>query len=311
MRRRQLVIAAVAVVALALALLAVSTLGEESAEPAPEAAPTDSVACGARDGASGTFELTQGDRTWSYQVHLPAGVDDEPVPVVYLLHGLGGSAGQMLYYTAFEEVADEHGFAVVAPQANGTPTTWDVVTPASQEGSDMGFLRELTETVPEGWCVDGDRQYAAGLSNGSAAMFSMMCDGSFDIAAYGAVAATFYVPDRCADAPPASFVYFHGTADRVVPFDGGETPLFPVEGVETVLPRWAEHDGCDPGPASERIDDDVVHRTWSGCDDARLEAYVVEGGGHTWPGATAVPWLGPTSETVAATDVMVDFFDLD
>lgn len=311
-------------VALAGLLLVLSACSDDP-EPTPSASPSGSADQPSADASSAGCDgqrlegtdvarsLTIGDTTWKYGVHVPPGYDARtPLPVVYLYHGLGGEATSTLGYTDFANAANTSNFVVVTPQANGDPTTWDVVTPVTEKGSDVDFALQLTKEVTKDWCVDPDRQYAAGVSNGSAMMFAMACSGAFDIQAYGAVAATFYVPDRCGDAPPMSFVYFHGTADEVVPFDGGETPLFPVRAVPDVLADWAEHDGCRPDPAPTQAESDVELTTWSGCDDgARMEAYVVDGGGHTWPGAPfPIPILGKTTNTVDATDVMVDFFGL-
>jgi polyhydroxybutyrate depolymerase len=150
------------------------------------------------------------------------------------------------------------------------------------------------------------------MSNGSAVVFAMACRGVYPFRAYGGVAATFYDQAACGDAPPTSFIYFHGTGDEVVPYQGGETPIFPVRAVQRVLGDWAGHDGCAREPRRQDVASDVVRETWRGCSKgSRLQAYVIDDGGHTWPGAGfEVPVLGKTTSSIDATRLMADFFGL-
>lgn len=265
---------------------------------------------GARDVAR-TMDVDGTERT--YGVHVPPGYDGtEPLPVVYAFHGLGSNVPELVAYSGMAGASDDHDVILVAPQALGKPTTWDVRTPASKPGSDAAFWLQLTRELGDTWCVDEDRQYAAGMSNGSAVVFAMACSGDFPFQAYAGVAATFYDATPCDEAPPASILYFHGTADEVVPFEGGETPLFPVRSVDAVMADWARHDGCSPRPRVDEVASDVERRTWTRCSGVELEAYVIEGGGHTWPGAAVdVPVLGRTTKSIDATAEMMTFFGLD
>lgn len=293
-------------------VLSACTGGSDDPEPEPTSSAADACSGEEADGTDFERSLTIGDTTWKYLVHVPPNYDaSTPLPVVYLFHGLAGEAALNLAYTEFQDAANEDEFVVVAPQANGSPSTWDVVTPVTTEGSDVDFALQLTQEIAKDWCVDADRQFAAGISNGSALVFAMACSGAFDMKAYGGVAAAFY-EEPCTSAPPASIVYFHGTADPTVPFDGGPTPLFPVRAVPDIMDDWAEHDGCDPDPRGIPVGKDVEHTIWRGCDKgARLETYIIENGGHTWPGALfPVVTLGSTTATVSATDAMVDFFGI-
>ncbi|MEH3034678.1 MAG: alpha/beta hydrolase-fold protein [Aeromicrobium erythreum] len=232
------------------------------------------------------------------------------VPVVFMFHGLGSNAEQTLSYTAMGELASENNTAVVAPDAIGDPATWDVKGVANDRGKDAKFIDQLRSTISDDRCVDVDRQYVAGLSNGSAIVFALACRDDDPFAGYAGVAATFY-EKQCDAAPPADLVYFHGTADKVVPFRGGKTPLFPVRAANTVMRDWAKHDGCDAEPRDREVGSDVERFTWSGCNDVRLDYYVIRGGGHTWPGAEVpIAPLGKTTSTIDATTLIADFFRL-
>jgi polyhydroxybutyrate depolymerase len=79
---------------------------------------------------------------------------------------------------------------------------------------------------------------------------------------------------------------------------------------------WAKADGCDAEPAitelPERVKDGtkVARKNYgTGKDGSEVVLYVIEGGGHTWPGRPApVPWIGRPTRNVEANDVIWEFF---
>ena len=84
------------------------------------------------------------------------------------------------------------------------------------------------------------------------------------------------------------------------------TPSLSVRGN---MHDWAVHNGCDLTLHSQRIAEDVVLESYTNCDDnADVFLYVIEGGGHTWPGAVNVPRLGPTTHSIDASELIWAFF---
>jgi polyhydroxybutyrate depolymerase len=73
---------------------------------------------------------------------------------------------------------------------------------------------------------------------------------------------------------------------------------------------WAKQDGCGAQAATGAFSQHVKTETWSGCrGGALVQLYVIDGGGHTWPGASVeVPALGATTREVSATDQIWQFF---
>jgi polyhydroxybutyrate depolymerase len=80
---------------------------------------------------------------------------------------------------------------------------------------------------------------------------------------------------------------------------------------------WAERDGCGTDAEQAPVQGDVSVLRFPCPDGVDVELYVVQGGGHTWPGATtnppneilasAVRDFGKTSE-VSANRLMWRFF---
>jgi polyhydroxybutyrate depolymerase len=249
----------------------------------------------------------------SYLIHIPPAYNGvRRLPVVVTFHGLGASAQAQLALSGFAAVADRNGFVVVAPESRRLG--WDFRTPPSQPGSDAAYVVALMRDLRSAVSVDPRRCYVTGISNGAAVVFALACGNVGGFAAYGAVAGAFYSP-LCDRAPPQPIVYFHGTADRLVPIDGGRVFGVPVAPARQSMTRWAAHNGCPAGPRESAIAPDVTRVTWSGGrDGADVDYYVIAGGGHAWPGAPAAiarfadRFLGHTTTSISASQIMWDFF---
>jgi polyhydroxybutyrate depolymerase len=98
---------------------------------------------------------------------------------------------------------------------------------------------------------------------------------------------------------PVPIVTFHGTDDYNVPF----------EFAPPAVADWAAHNGCDPGAITEQVTDHVSRITYPGCGRADVVFYVVDGGGHTWPGAEDdTGGVGPTTHEISASEIIWEFF---
>lgn len=270
-------------------------------------------------GCSPSATLTEGEARLtvdgverSYLLALPPALDPtRPAPVIFNFHGSGSDMHQQAAYSRLPQMGTERGYIVVTPDGTGVPKGWSLAG-----GADDVFVAQLLDALSTGACVDRDRVFAAGISNGSAYSALLACREPHLLAGVGMVAATTAAP--CPKDVHPSVIAFAGTDDPVVPYDGGAIRSEGADGLaapsaEPSIAAWAEHDGCDPVP-SEQVVDDVTIRTWNGCDDSEVSFYRVDGGGHTWPGpidvaSLGLTRLGATTSTVDATVLILDMFD--
>ena len=148
----------------------------------------------------------------------------------------------------------------------------------------MRFLDRVITDVAAVRKIDVARVYAVGVSAGGIMAYRLACDLTGRIAGIGAVAATMQVDD-CQPSRPVTVVALHGTADDLVPYEGGRMQggaLRPALPAMTVAERWASVDRCPAGRES-RVEGIVTTTTWVGCaDGAQVRLVTVEGGGHSW-----------------------------
>jgi len=271
--------------------------------------------------ANGTI-VSSGQKR-EYLLYVPRSYDrTKPTPLVISMHAAALWPAAQMETSQWNKVADEHGFIVVYPsgttlRGGGTgvlPRVWRATKLGAGLTADVRFISELIDTLEAAYNIDPTRIYANGLSNGGAMAFVLSCALSHRIAAVGTVAAYQQLPwSWCADSRPVPVTMFHGTADPIVPYNGGThwaSPR-PAPSVATWVANWARRNRCGPNPIESAVAADVTRLEYTDCaEDAAVVLYTVQGGGHSWPGGKPMPeWMvGSTSTGIDATSQMWAFF---
>jgi polyhydroxybutyrate depolymerase len=260
-----------------------------------------------------THTITVDGLAREYLVSVPATYSaTQRVPLVFNFHGAGATMQQQDIYSAMSTKAGAKGWIVVTPQGRTFSGTTAWVLPALSD-VDVHFVSAMLVAVGSTLCVDTARVFTTGMSNGAGFSDALLCalPGTF---AASAPVAGVNISRVCGNGTPhAAVLAFHGTADPVVHYDGGPVGGSPLAlpPVEDAVGRWAAFDGCNATPVTTTIASDVTHRTYSDCQDgAGVELYSVLGGGHTWPGSAIDVPLGPTTHSIDATALMLQFFAL-
>jgi polyhydroxybutyrate depolymerase len=267
--------------------------------------------------------LVAGDLRRRVVLHLPAAAEPgRPLPLVLALHASGSSAVEQLALTGLEGAAERHGVLVAAPQgalASGRGAAWNVPHVGTAGApDDEAFVLRLLDALADAGLADPDRVLVAGLSGGARLACQLAADHADRVTLLAPVAGLRagapqpgqrHLIDRrtCAPGRPVPLVAFHGTADPVNPYEGGGRPYWGYP-VPAALARWAELNGCEAGPTEQRVAPHVVRLTYTASGhDGEAVLYVVEQGGHTWPGSRA-PFpadMGAVTREVDATAVMM------
>lgn len=284
----------------------------------------------AAGGASaGELRMTHQGVTRAYDLYVPSSYDGEtPVPLVLVLHGRGSSGGRMAAITGFNARAERLGFIVAYPE--GLDHAWNYVhgIPGYQPGpNDPEFLLALVSRLTGEYAVDGDRIYAAGISNGGFMAQRLACYAPSTFAAFASVAAGGYgaMPRACKDHRPVNMLYIHGTEDDRVPWQGlrvagpdGEPQQVTLSLADS-LKFWSRRNRCGAAvaarelvPGGESPGTSVRFLTAEECPrGAEVSLYAVLGGGHNWPGSRGVipPHVaGKVNMDIHASDAILAFF---
>ena len=236
-----------------------------------------------RNETNGTIVSSGQER--EYLLYVPQSYDRaKPTPLVISLHAAALWPATQMETSQWNKMADQHGFIVVYPSGTGfaplpflpSLPIW-LLRPEAELSANVGFISELIDKLQAAYSIDPTRIYANGFSNGGAMTFALSCTLSHRIAAVGTVAAAQdQLPwSWCKDSRPVPMIAFHGTADRLVPYDGGKSWASPraFPHIPTWAANWARRNRCEPDPIDSAVAADVTRREYTNCaDDAAVRA---------------------------------------
>ncbi len=245
-----------------------------------------------------------------YLLYVPSSYHGAQVPLIVMLHGGTQTAADFAAGTRMNEHAERETFLVAYPEQPASANQglyWNWFAPAHQRrgSGEPSLIAGITEQVCQDYAVDRSRVFVAGLSAG-AAMAAVMAATYPDVyAAAGihsgvryraasTVESALAVMEQGPPAPTAAssdgaattipLIVFHGVADERVDV---------VNADAFVAAAQHASDGSGPplrsrsltglgGTGGYRYTRTVVER------DGRptLEAWIVQGLGHTWSGGS-------------------------
>jgi polyhydroxybutyrate depolymerase len=279
---------------------------------------------GRSDDNSGAIRVDGRERTYSF--HVPAEYDGtETVPLLLALHGRLGTGSGQERLARLDKVSDEHRFLVVYP--DGLDRSWAdgrAGTPADRKQVDeVKFLSALIDDLENKYKIDHARVYATGMSNGGFMSGRLACELADKIAAVAIVGASLSEKEAgdCHPVQPVSVLIVQGTADPVVPFAGGPLGDAGVRGValshDAAVQRFVAADHCPEKAKTEHIPDmagdgtNIEVTLYGPCaDGSEVRGYVVNGGGHTWPGGMQylpAMFIGKTTRNLDGSEVIWEF----
>jgi polyhydroxybutyrate depolymerase len=220
-----------------------------------------------------TGALMFGGLPRTYHVHVPAGLD-HPSGLVINLHGAGSTGHEQAALTNYNAIADQHRFVVAYP--DGIDFSWadgrGASIPDRQGVDDVGFLSALIDRLTHDYGIAPGRVFVTGMSAGAFMTTRLACERADVVSAIAPVAGTLGAAFPCAPSRPVSVLQMNGTADPVVPFQGGTMlgrgGFSDIVAAPAMAQRWRELDGCAA----------------AGCADGTEVVFVqIDGGGHVWP----------------------------
>lgn len=267
--------------------------------------------------------LTVRGVTRSVWLLLPKGRQKTPLWLAY--HGTDNEVEPFLRYSGLATFAQQHRIGLLAPQ--GLPdqshfgkTQFNVglhskpMREEEEQGMhDVAFTRELLEQVLRLPCIDPSRVHCTGYSNGARFCMRLASEMS-DIIASVAPVSGLRFPQPNLARRPVPVLAFHGDADPINPFPGHGADYW-HSSVPDALQNWAKFNGCGAASLPPNFlplgvqSPDFSVATYEHCkDNATVQLFRCNGGGHQWPDATwAKPGLGNVGR-LDANSMMKEFF---
>jgi polyhydroxybutyrate depolymerase len=287
-------------------------------------------ACFACPASAETLNIGGVTRTFTAQL-----ADTRPAPLVIVLHGNTQSGADMATRTSWPAVAKREHFSIVLP--DGLNRAWADLRPDSKRAGrtppkgtdDVAFIAALIEKFVRDRAADPKRIYVTGLSNGGAMTMTMICARAnlFAAAASVIINLTDESADACHPSRPVPMLMMNGTADPLIPFEGGRGSSRVAVGgfwsTAKTLDFWRRANGCDMRDAAtirldhrDPSDPTTVTRIDSRCPTGRdVVLYRIDDGGHRMPGfpdarfaRLANALFGPQNHDIDGAETIWAFF---
>ncbi|GJL63235.1 MAG: esterase [Nitrospirales bacterium] len=256
-----------------------------------------------------------------YWVHVPPdAMRTEPSPVVVAFHGGLGNAPNFADSNSLAHASAARGYLAVFPEGTrrrppGTQgRTWNAGNccgVAMQENvNDVQFFRDLLNALSREFSVDPDRVYATGISNGAMMAYRIGLEAPELLAAIAPVAGARGVEG--APNGPLPVVAFHGLLDQNIPFHGGVgigvsgTDFFSQ--AESIGPFF-DVNQCNLADSTKDVSGEAIRYEMPSPIGHDIHYWLLQDGGHTWPGQPAGGGGAAINQDIDASEVMLDFFD--
>lgn len=279
--------------------------------------------------------VTAAGRTRSFTVTGEAdGPEDRAMVLVFHGSKQNGETHRRFTGGALDRLTTENRAVVV--YLDGYRGNWNDARAESsfparlEQVDDIAFARAVVDFVRRSHRVDPRQVVAVGYSNGGQMVFRLIHEAPDLLTGAVVVAAT--MPDRAGFLGPFSEALEHpipvtlvaGTADRIVPYEGGRMAwwartMFKVGGVALSAPAtalyFARRNGITTAPTVSPLPASPATRRRPRMEETTyrepgrppVTLYTVHGGGHTIPGSKPAPApLGRTGADRPIEDVLVE-----
>jgi phospholipase/carboxylesterase len=165
---------------------------------------------GVKTSGSGTRALELG-RSRDGVLQIPDTLSGDPLPLLVLFHGAGGSGAGVL--RRFGSLATENGVAVLAPDSRAS--SWDAIR--GEFGADVTFISRALERTFELAAINPARLSVGGFSDGATYALSLGLINGELFRRVVAFSPGFIVEGTSRGKP--QFFISHGTDDPILPID--------------------------------------------------------------------------------------------
>lgn len=165
-----------------------------------------------------------------FNLYTPPALEGRSGPLVLVLHGGLSSADEFMSRFSLIAEAERSGFRVA--YLDGTlhgrerrdRRTWNAGSccgSAHEQGiDDVGYLSDIIAGLTAQGLTDPRQVFLLGSSNGAMMSYRFACERGNLIRGVIALSGPLVI-DRCGNAAGVRILHIHGTADRLVPIEGG------------------------------------------------------------------------------------------
>lgn len=273
-----------------------------------------------------THHIVSGGFDRYFSAYVPIGYNERSAgkanpkrwPLIIDYHGNGLTPGDQYYNSQYFATLAGSQYLVVYPQ--GYNLSWQGAGYSWPGVNDLQFTEDLLAHISQTYCIDPNRVYASGKSNGGGFVDLLACSRpAGDAFAAFAVASPALYSDNsvgeCAANTPRAIISSHGDADKVIPYAGGSGRGGILPNINDWVSWWGERNcgaGAVPHNSGNLFGYDTTTYSCNGWQNV-VEHYQVFNLGHCWPSRTGLNYDAQKSEdcgdrALGYTEKVLNFF---
>lgn len=180
-------------------------------------------------------------------------------------------------------------YVIVYPQGleGSAGASWQGPSYALEGVDDVRFVADLVNHFKTNYCIDTNKVFASGMSNGGGFVNTLACSDTGDqFAAFAMASAALYTDtSKASCTKKRAILESHGDGDTVIPYKGGEGRGGSLPDVGQWASWWGER-SCGSGVTPYRLSKsgyDVTTYSCGGRSDVVSHYHLYAPAGHCWP----------------------------
>jgi polyhydroxybutyrate depolymerase len=232
------------------------------------------------------ISITVGLKARKFKFYVPFGGGSALKPAVFLFHGYASNPDLIDSKAAVRSNAETSNWYAVLPFGTGIIKGWNGAGCCpGVTANDVAFARAMVEWLKANTCVDENKVFSMGFSNGGFMTHRLACEAADVFAGFaphsGLMGGSY--SGGCTPSREVPILSFHGTADGVVPYFGNGNYL----SFWDTMAVYTSHNGCSPSDAMDILRTDTTHCVrYDSCNSGvPVEFCEISGLAHTWSGS--------------------------
>lgn len=244
---------------------------------------------------NGTNSIQSGGHKRVYSVYVPKNYDSrKSYPLVIDYHGNGGKGWQQYENSQYNKFTQDY----IVAYPDGFNGSWQGANYSTRGIDDLQFTTDLLNQMKTDYCVNSNRTYASGKSNGGGFVDLLACSDHGDAFAAFAMASPALYPDlnQTWCTKKRAILQSHGDKDVTIPYHPGKKDGSggPLPDIDQWVSWWGHRTCGDRATADPSTGADLggYNTTTYSCGKYAkvISHYQVFDLGHCWPSNDASNW---------------------
>jgi poly(3-hydroxybutyrate) depolymerase len=203
------------------------------------------------------------------------------------------------------------GNQYIAVYPQGVSSSREGPSYATPGVDDLQFTSDLLDHLNSTYCIDSNRIYASGKSNGAGFVDTLACSDHGDrFAAFAMASAALYTDNSEGNCTKKrAILESRGLNDTTIPYNGtanGNGGALP--NVRSWVQWWAERNGCSSSDAAvQTVENGYTILSYKCSSLVTPVHYAVNALGHCWPSSSGLNYDAVHDSTGRCTDRVLDF----